>query len=314
MMARRTQKDRWLPLAVLVGLGAVWGLSMPLTKIAVSTGHAPLGLVVWELLVAIFVLVGLNLIRRRPFRFRFEHLRIFIFISLFGNLIPTTIWFVTSVHLPSGILAIVLSLVPMFSLPVALLLRLEQFRWLRLLGVFCGAAAIVLLIGPDTSLPDPTKIWFVVLALIGPICYGIEGNGVAKMGLGGLDPVQVLLGASVCSLIVAVPLTLLSGQWVDIFIPWGQAEYALVATAVMTTFAYAGYVWLVGQAGSVFAAQSSYLVTGFGVVWSILLLAEAYSGWVWMSLLFMLAGLFLVQPRPAPPLVPKAVASDNSTG
>ncbi|HBN31485.1 MAG TPA: EamA family transporter [Rhodobacteraceae bacterium] len=312
MSAAQSAKERWLPLAILVALGAVWGLSLPLTKIAVSTGHAPLGLVVWELVLAIFVLQLINLVRRRPFRFRAEHLKLFIFISVFGNLIPTTMWFVTSVHLPSGILAIVLSLVPMFALPVALFLRLEHFRWLRLVGVLCGAVAIVLLIGPGTSLPDPSKIWYVLLALIGPVCYGIEGNGVAKMGLKGLDSVQVLLGASIFSLIVAVPMTLVSGQWVDIFVPWGQAEYALIVTAVMTTIAYAGYVWLVGRAGSVFAAQSSYLVTGFGVMWSILILAETYSGWVWMSLILMLAGLFLVQPRRAWPLVSTGNASDNN--
>jgi len=303
--------DRLAPVMTLILLGAVWGLTMPLTKLAVSTGHGALGLVVWELLFAIVVLWLINTLRRRPLRFRREHIPIFLVISAFGNLLPTTMWFITSAHLPSGILAIIMSLVPMFALPVALLMRLERFQWIRLAGVLCGAVAIILLIGPQSSLPDRDQIWWVLLAMIGPLCYGIEGNGVAKMGLSGLDSVQMLLGATLLSLAIALPLTWFTGQWVNLLHPWGQAEYALVLTSVLTTLAYAGYVWLVGRAGSVFATQVSYLVTGFGVLWSILLLSEAYSGWVWLSFGVMILGLAMVTPRRNPALAQTAGSDDN---
>jgi len=301
------------PVLALLLLGITWGLTMPLTKIAVSGGDHAFGLVVWELVVAALLLAAINLLRRRSFRFRLAHLKMFLFISLVGNLLPTILWFVTAAHLPSGVLSIILSLVPMFALPVALVLRLERFQWQRLLGVMLGALAIAFLVGPQTSLPNRSDIWFVLLALIAPFCYGIEGNGIAKIGMGGLDPVQMLFGATLFSLCFAVPLALFSGQWMDILHPWGAAEYALLATALLTTLAYAGYIWLVGRAGSVFAAQVSYLVTGFGILWSILLLSESYSGWVWLSLLLMLAGLFLVQPRRKQTLVPEAASGDNST-
>jgi hypothetical protein len=39
------------------------------------------------------------------------------------------------------------------------------------------------------------------------------------------------------------------------------------------------------------------VVTGFGVVWSMALLGERYSGLVWAALGLMLVGLALVQPR-----------------
>lgn len=304
--------DRFIPVLALFALGAAWGLTLPLSKIAVSTGHPPLGLVVWQLVIAIVVLALINAFRRRPIRFRRYHAPMFLFISLTGNLLPTVIWFITAVHLPAGILAIILSLVPMFALPVALAMRLEAFQWLRLGGVFCGALAIVLLLGPEASLPEPGQYWWLLLALISPLCYGIEGNGVAKMGLGGLDSVQMLLGATLVSLAVALPITLASGQGLDIFIRWGDAELALVATSVLTTIAYAGYVWLVGRAGSVFATQVSYLVTGFGVVWSILLLGERYAGWVWLALAVMLIGLFLVRPRPPESLAETATEGEYS--
>ncbi|MDA9821933.1 EamA family transporter [Paracoccaceae bacterium] len=60
---------------------------------------------------------------------------------------------------------------------------------------------------------------------------------------------------------------------------------------------YTAYIWLVGRAGPVFAAQVAYLVTLFGIFWSVWLLDEAYSKYVWLALSCMLLGIFLVLPR-----------------
>ena len=51
----------------------------------------------------------------------------------------------------------------------------------------------------------------------------------------------------------------------------------MLVSGVLNVLAYSGYVWLVGRAGSVFASQIAYLVTGFGVLWSMALLGERYS-------------------------------------
>jgi len=47
----------------------------------------------------------------------------------------------------------------------------------------------------------------------------------------------------------------------------------------------------------VFSSQVAYLVTGWGVLWSMLLLGEWYSIWVWMAFALMLVGITLVRPR-----------------
>lgn len=315
-------KSRRFLFAALLLIGAIWGLTVPLTKLAVSTGHGAFGLVVWEMFFGVLVLAFLVGIRRHFPRIRRENLGLILFISIFGTLIPTSIWFLTARYLPAGIMAIIISLAPMFTLPVALVIGLERFSLMRLSGLMLGALSVALLILPETSLPQASMIGWLLLALACPLCYGVEGNGVARIGLGGLDPVEALLGASIVSLLAALPLALASGQWFGIWQAWGRAEYALLASSVLTALAYAGYVWLVTEAGSVFAAQVSYLVTGFGVFWSISLLDESYSGWVWLALVAMLAGLFLVVPKPVKnplpvltdPLVPAGANHDNRPG
>ncbi|MEX0308853.1 MAG: EamA family transporter, partial [Tateyamaria sp.] len=129
--------------------------------------------------------------------------------------------------------------------------------------------------------------------------YAFEGNYVARWGTAGLDAIQVLWGASIVGAVIALPLAVLSGQWIDPRPPYGAADIAQAISATLHVLVYAGYVWLVGRAGPVFAVQVSFLVTLFGVFWARLILNEAYAPTVWLALCLMLVGMFLVQPRRA---------------
>lgn len=49
--------------------------------------------------------------------------------------------------------------------------------------------------------------------------------------------------------------------------------------------------------GAVFTAQVAYFVTAWGVAWSILILGEETSRYLWLSVAFMFFGMFLVLPK-----------------
>ncbi|NNU81335.1 DMT family transporter [Halovulum dunhuangense] len=281
----------------LLVLGLFWGVGIPLTKIAVGAGYAPLGLIAWQTIYMTLFLSIVLLVRGGGFRLGRRHWRLYAVIALSGTLIPNSFGYRAAAELPAGVMSIIIALVPMFALPVALALGLERWRWARLGGVALGGVAVALIAGPETSLPAGTEVAFVALALVAPLSYAIEGNYLALKGTGGLGPFEVLWGASLLGALVAVPAALASGDWIDPRRAWGVAEWAILGNAVSHGIAYAGYVWLVGRAGAVFAAQVAYLVTGAGVLWSMALLGERYSGWVWLALVLMLAGVSLVQPR-----------------
>ncbi len=116
----------------------------------------------------------------------------------------------------------------MFAFPIALLLATDRFSWVRLGGLICGLVGVVLLVGPEASLPERWMVAFIPLALIAPVFYGLEGNVVARWGTAGLDPIQVLCGASVVGAVIALPLALASGQFIDPRAPWGAPDLALV--------------------------------------------------------------------------------------
>lgn len=287
-------------------MGAGWGLSVPLSKIAVSTGHQPFGLIFWQLVIVVLVLGFICALRGRRLELGRPYWRLLVTVALTGAVLPDIFFYLAAIRLPGGVLAIVVSSVPMFSLPIALALGNESFAWRRVAGLMAGMAGIVLLIGPEASLPDRAMAAFVPIALLAPLLYATEGNLVAKWGTQGLDSVQVLLGASLIGLVAVLPLALFSGHWINPLAGFGAPEAALIGAAAIHALVYAAYVWLVGRAGSVFAAQTSYLVTGCGVLWSILLLSEVYSTYIWAALGMMFVGMFLVQPRTGILLAPGA--------
>lgn len=284
-------------LLLLLALGIVWGMTIPMTKVAVSTGHQPLGLIFWQLVITIVALGIIVAIRRVKLLLTRQTLIYFFVIGMLGTLLPNSLSFIAAAQLPAGVMAIIIASVPMFSLAIALTLGVEVFSPMRVVGVLLGAAAVVLLVAPESSLPDPQKAIYVLIALIGPICYACEGNYIALRAPHGVDPLLVMLGASLVIMVVAAPLTAISDTWVDLSEPWGPPEWALLVSSLLHVVAYTSYIWLVGKAGPVFTSQIAYVVTIAGVFLSALMLGETYSNWVWAALGLMLAGLALVQPR-----------------
>lgn len=284
--------------AVLIVMGAGWGITQPLTKIAVSEGYRQFGLIFWQMAIGAVLMGALVAATGRTLPRHKAALKTYVIIALIGTVVPGAASFQAALYLPAGILSILLSLVPMLALPIALALGNDRFQPRRLLGLALGGVAVLLIAAPEASLPDPAMLGFLPLALIAPLFYAFEGNYVSRWGTAGLDAVQVMAGASLVGVVITLPLALLSGQWIDPRPPWGLPDAAQVASAVIHAAVYTTYVWLVGRAGAVFAAQVAYLVTGFGVFWAMLLLGERYSLWVWAAFGVMLVGLTLVQPRP----------------
>ncbi|WP_347310392.1 DMT family transporter [Defluviimonas sp. SAOS-178_SWC] len=285
--------------AALFVIGAAWGLTTPLSKYIVLGGYRHFGIVFWQQVVAVAVLGFWLIVARRPVPLSPGSLARYAFIAMFGTILPGAAFYTAQEGLPAGLVALFIALVPMFALPLAIGLRLERPEPLRFLGILAGLAGIAMIILPEASLPDRAALVFVPFALAAPVFYAAEATGLGRLGTDGLDPVQLLFGASFIGLVLVLPFVWASGSWITPSFPMGRAGASLVVTALIHAVAYSGYVWIVGHGGAVFAAQVSYIITGTGILWSVAILGERYSLWIWGALGIVFAGLFLVQPRPA---------------
>lgn len=282
---------------LLVLLGVGWGASQSLGKIAVSGGYSGFGVIFWQVAICTAVLGAITLVRGRGLRFTPAALRFYVVVAMVGTIIPNSTFYVSVAHLPAGIMSIIIATVPLIAFPMALALGEDVFTPRRLAGLSCGLAGVALIALPRASLPDVAMARYLPVALIGPFFYAVEGTIVARWGTAGMDAIQAMFGASLAAMLIALPLALATHAFVSPFHPWGSPDWAVLAMSSTHALIYAGYVWLAARAGSVFATQTSYFVTGSGVLWAMLLLGERFSPWVWAALALMLGGVALVRPR-----------------
>ncbi|MFK7995001.1 MAG: DMT family transporter [Granulosicoccus sp.] len=285
-----------LNLAALMFFGICWGASIPLLKFAVGAGYHPLGMMIWQLAVSVLIIGGYLIWRATPVVLALCNLKYLLIIAMIGTLIPNSFSLLATRHLPGGILAIIIATVPLMSLLIALAVRIESFSWLRFSGIVLGVVSLVLIAVPDTSLPDPSKAPWILVALIAPVCYAIEGNFVAVKAPAELSAVVTLFGASVCGLVMLVPFVYANGWEVPVFVAWDATRWAIVCAALGHMVAYTGYLWLLGRAGAVFTSQVAYIVTLTGVVLSVVFLGERYGVLLWIAVVLMLIAVTLVKP------------------
>ena len=283
----------WL---VLIVIGIGWGITGPFAKLAVSTGNHPVGVTFWNTAIGAAVMTAALLTSGRRLPLGRRHLVFFLVCGLLGTALPNTLSYTAYRHLPIGVMSIVIALVPMATLLLALPLGIERPDPRRLTGLGLGTVAVLLIVAPAASLPEPGQAAWVALPVIVSLAYAGENIFIATARPPGIDALTILCGLFWGALILLTPAMLAAGAWFDIT-RLGPPEQAVVAISALHIFAYFGFVWLIGQAGPVFASQVAYVVTGSGVVLGMLIYNERHSPWIWAALALMFAGLALVKPK-----------------
>lgn len=281
---------------ILLIVGVSWGLTAPLSKIAVSTGHHYLGLLIWQIIIMILSLGLIQIFRKKKLPLNLNCFWRYVLVALLGTILPNSIMYKAYFHLQSGIMSILVSIVPMIAFLLVLVLQMEKFEIRRFLGVLFGIFAIILIVFPKLDLGYIGEVGWILLALLSPLCYAIEGVWINKIGIAKLDPIEVILGASILGFFILMPIVALNGYWITPYRVWGPAEFAITASSLIHSIIYISYIWLIGKAGVIFASQVSYIYTASGIGFSIILLGEGYSLFVWAAVILMLMGLMMVRP------------------
>ena len=134
-------------------------------RLATEGGARPLGLTFWQTFGGGVMLLAVCTVRRKWPIINRRFLLFYLVVGSFGSVIPGTLFFYAAPHVPAGILAITVATVPLLTYGASWLFRIDRFSVKRVSGIVAGLMAIVLLVAPDTSLPEPAMAGWVLMVL-----------------------------------------------------------------------------------------------------------------------------------------------------
>ncbi|NNF80367.1 MAG: DMT family transporter, partial [Rhizobiales bacterium] len=224
----------------LLIMGTCWGLQFAMLKLAAGGGYSELAVLVLAMALLSVVFMAVLVARRQLFRLTAERIGFLLVTSILGYLAPLWAALYAASHLPAGILTLMASLTPVATVAFALSLRTEVVSLRRIFAVVLGAAAVCLVLWPELELPGFGKLHWLLVALVMPLCYGVESIYIARFWPSGMTPLQAVTGETVMALALVVPIFLVAGG--PLPAPhWGAAELAIglfVAAGVVESMLY----------------------------------------------------------------------------
>lgn len=284
---------------LLLIMGLSWGALPALSKILIGPASLePIGVAAWVALVTLSIVSVIMLVRGIKPKFTWPAIRFGLIAGLFAGVLPQTVVFWVSSQVPGVVLSITLALESLIVFAIAATLRLERPSLIRLTGLLLGLlAVVVIMLTSDQAAGLGAPIWVLAAAIV-PFSYAVESILVAMYpDDGNTTPIEFLFFIMVGSSIWGWVGATLTGVVINPFTA-EKATVILIATiGLMSAISNGCYVLAIRKMGAVFASQYAYLVTILGVGWSVLLLGERLTIWVWIALGCVLAGTFLVRPK-----------------
>lgn len=294
---------RWLPLLLLLLLGALWGANPAFSKSLAISGLSPFSVVFWQTFGAGIILLAVCLARRTPLRFARSHLIYFAVMGLVGiDVAYVTLVFAVD-RLSASFVSVLVLFSPMLTYAVALAMRMEGFVAVRAAGIAIGLVGAGVLVVPEGSLPSPDLLPIALIAFITPLAYAVANVFAEYARPQGADNVALAMGTMFAAALGALIGALIEGDFYPAWQDFGDIEVVLAFFGLSTAAAFLLFYAIIVLAGAVYLGQVGYLVTLFGVGWGILLFDESPSAWLWVAVVLVAVGVALVnmgKPKPAP--------------
>ena len=217
-------------------------------------------------------------------------------VGLFGNGIPAFLFTKAQTQLDSSLTGILNSLVPLFTLIIAVIIFKTKVKSHNILGIIIGLiGAIWLVAGNGVIMDNAQYAWFVIGATI---CYAISLNTI-KNYLQELSPIHI---AGIAFFFIGPPtlIHLLYTDFLNIMITeknaWEAFGYILLLAIIGTSLAVIIFNKLVHKTTAIFASSVTYLIPIFAIMWGLIDGEEiALQHFLGTGIIF--AGIYLVNKQ-----------------
>jgi drug/metabolite transporter (DMT)-like permease len=231
------------------------------------------------------------LVKRQLFAITLSQMRFFCIAGLFAYLLPLTAELLAAPHVDAGILTLIVALTPVFTVALAIALRLVGATKRLLLAVFVGLLGVLLLMLNYKPAGNSSFVW-VMIACSVPLFYAIDALYVEHYWPQQLNALQIAFGESLVAFLLILGILMVSGTAPSEISIW-FAKPDFIILCLITALEVFLFFYLVGRVGAVLVNIASYLVLPAGFFWGWIMFDEVLTPIGFACSIFAIAALLL---------------------
>lgn len=305
---------------LLLASGALWGLTVPLSKLASNVTPHPVGLALLVASIAALICLPVAIARNAlpdPRSLKRADWSFIIAAAFLGAVVNQVLMYWVTSKLPAFLVVIVIVLEGFAVFAMSAFLKIETPTVKRVIGLCLGLAGVLAIIWMGEEMTRESNWFWVLIALAIPFTYAVEDIYISLRRPAHYDTVALNAYVYAVSALMVAPIAFVLDDFIPLYLLKGTLGLYVLCLAAVTSLAMILFMRLIATAGPVFAGQNAYAATAAGICWSILLVNEHIPLGIWVALGIIVMGLLLVEPQkeadPEPSVIdyPENASSDE---
>ena len=276
-------------LLLLFTLASLWALHFSLVKL-VEADKNPFSILVPLLFILSILFFFVLIFNKEVFAFSIRKIFFFIIAGSFAYIIPLYIEFLVAPKMDAGILVLIVSSVPVFTLLLVWSFKLLSVNYKLIFGTISGLIGISLIVlGNDYK---TLNLW-TLIALIVPLSYSFDAIFMEKYWPSKLNTFQVAFGECLISFFMILIMNIFLGTNINEFTYWLLLDDFWLLT-IITFLEVSLFFYILKNSGAVFINLGSYLVIPAGFLWGYIIFQETFTVLKFLCTLLIMASIFLI--------------------
>ena len=276
-------------LLLLFTLASLWALHFSLVKL-VEADKNPFSILVPLLLVLSVLFLFVLIFNKQTFAFSIRKIIFFIIAGSFAYIVPLYVEFLVAPKMDAGILVLIVSSVPVFTLLLVWSFKLLSVSYKLILGTISGLIGISLIVlGNDYK----TLNIYSIIALIVPLSYSFDAIFMEKYWPTNLNTFQVAFGECLISFFLILIMNIFLGTKTSEYTYWLKLEDFWLLT-IITFLEVSLFFYILKNSGAVFINLGSYLVIPAGFLWGYIIFQETFTVLKFVCTLLIMASILLI--------------------
>ena len=282
----------------LIILSVIWGSSYILIKKGL-TGLTPVQLGSLRVIITTLLIapIGYNKIKHIP-----KNKMKWVAISAFvGSFFPAYLFAFAETEISSSVTAVMVSLTPLFTLLISVIIFGEELLKKQVIGVIIGFLGIIVLINNEL-LSSSFNILYVMFIVLAAFCYAVNANllkyklpNIPALGIVFMSFLFMFIPAFIVLFFSDFPFSDFTSNPLII----ESIVYIVILALFGTAVAKVMYIKLLAISTPVFSVSTTYLMPVVAIFWG-LLDGEEFKLTQFIGTSIILIGVYLVTKKKAP--------------